>query len=190
MAKIIAVTGATGSQGGGVVNVMKKTPGWQVRAVTRNPQSDAAKKLAAEGIEVVQANMDDEASLKAAFAGASAVFAVTNWWEHLFSGKGPDEAGEIEEEQGMRLARAAAAEPKLEHYLWSTTPSAKRKLKGEMVTPHMDYKANVDERIRKELPELAAKTTYLYMGYYPQNMAFFPTLKPFEVVSSPPSSTP
>lgn len=184
MSKIIAVTGATGAQGGGVVNVMKKTPGWTVRAVTRNPQSDAAKKLSAEGIEVVKADMDDEASLKKAFEGVSAVFAVTNWWEHLFSGKGPDEAGEIEEEQGMNLARAAAATPTLENYLWSTTPSAKRRFNGEHLTPHMDYKANIDERIKKELPELAAKTTYLYMGYYPQNMAFFPTLKPFEVVSS------
>jgi NAD(P)-dependent dehydrogenase (short-subunit alcohol dehydrogenase family) len=65
--KIIAVTGATGSQGGGVVNVMKKTPGWKVRAITRNPESDAAKKLAAEGIEVVRADFDDEASLTKAF---------------------------------------------------------------------------------------------------------------------------
>lgn len=65
--KIIAVTGATGSQGGGVVNIMKKVPGWKVRAITRNPESDAAKKLAAEGIEVVQASFDDEASLTKAF---------------------------------------------------------------------------------------------------------------------------
>jgi len=64
--KIIAVTGATGSQGGGVVNVMK-TPGWKVRAITRNPGSDAAKKVAADGIEVVQADFDDEASLVKAF---------------------------------------------------------------------------------------------------------------------------
>lgn len=67
MTKIIAVTGATGSQGGGVVNVMSKTPGWKVRAVTRNTQSEAAKKLAERGIEVVQADMDDEESLKKAF---------------------------------------------------------------------------------------------------------------------------
>lgn len=65
--KIIAVTGATGSQGGGVVNVMKKTPGWKVRAITRNPASDAAKKLEADGIEVVQADFDDEVSLRKAF---------------------------------------------------------------------------------------------------------------------------
>lgn len=88
----------------------------------------------------------------------------------------------------MNLARAAAATPTLEHYLWSTQPSAKRTLAalGESgrEAPHMDYKAVVDDRIRAELPELAAKTTYLYFGYYPQNMAFFPLLKPFELVSS------
>jgi NAD(P)-dependent dehydrogenase (short-subunit alcohol dehydrogenase family) len=65
--KIIAVTGATGSQGGGVVNVMKKTHGWKVRAITRNVGGDAAKNLAEEGIEVFQAEFDDEKSLLAAF---------------------------------------------------------------------------------------------------------------------------
>jgi NAD(P)-dependent dehydrogenase (short-subunit alcohol dehydrogenase family) len=66
--KIIAVTGATGSQGGGVVNVMKKTPGWKVRAITRNVESDAAKALSADGIEVVQADFNDQASLTKAFS--------------------------------------------------------------------------------------------------------------------------
>jgi hypothetical protein len=47
----------------------------------------------------------------------------------------------------------------------------------------MDYKANVDARIKQELPELAKKTTYLYFGYYPQSLAFLPMLKPFEWVS-------
>lgn len=69
--KIIAVTGATGSQGGGVVNIMKKVPGWKVRAITRNVESDAAKKLAADGIEVVQASFDDESSLVKAFEVSS-----------------------------------------------------------------------------------------------------------------------
>jgi hypothetical protein len=107
-----------------------------------------------------------------------AIYAVTNWWEHLFSGKSQDESGVIEEEQGMKLARAAAATDTLEHYIWSTTPSAKRMFKGKLLTPHMDYKANVDARIKAELPDLAAITTYLYFGYYPQNMAFFPLIKP------------
>lgn len=178
--KIIAVTGATGAQGGGVVNVMKNTPGWKVRAITRNPESDAAKKLAAEGIEVVQADFDDQESLRNAFKDVHAIFAVTQWWEHVFKGKTQDEAGKIEEEQGMNIARAAAGIRTLEHYIWSTTPSAKIMLRGKLLTPHMDYKAIVDARIKSELPNLAAITTYLYFGYYPQNMAFFPLCKPME----------
>lgn len=119
--------------------------------------------------------------------GAAAVFAVTNWWESLFSGKSQWESGEIEERHGMNLARAAAKTPTLEHYIWSTQPSAKRALAGKLEAPHMDYKANVDARIKAELPELASKTTYLYFGYYPQNMAYFPLLKPFEYVSFSPT---
>ncbi|ETS73184.1 hypothetical protein PFICI_15129 [Pestalotiopsis fici W106-1] len=180
MSKIIAVTGATGSQGGGVANVMNKTPGWKVRAITRNVESEAAKKLAAEGIEVVSASFDDESSLVAAFEGVSAVFAVTNWWEHLFSGKTQEESGLLEEEQGMKLARAAAQAETLEHYIWSSCPGTKKLLHGEISVPHMDYKAKVDERIKNELPELAKKTTYLFFGYYPQNFLSFPLVKPIE----------
>ena len=76
MAKIIAVTGATGTQGGSVVDIMKATPGWHVRAITRNKNNDKAKKLAAEGIEVFQASFDDQKSLLAAFKVAI---------EHLFT---------------------------------------------------------------------------------------------------------
>lgn len=65
--KIIAVTGATGSQGGGVVNVMKGVAGWKVRALTRDPASRAAKNLASEGIEIRRADFDDEESLRKAF---------------------------------------------------------------------------------------------------------------------------
>jgi hypothetical protein len=108
---------------------------------------------------------------------------VTNWWESLFSGKSQWEAGDIEECHGMNLARAAARTPTLEHYLWSTQPSAKRQFPGRLETPHMDYKANVDARIKAELPDLARRTTYLYFGYYPQNMAYFPLIKPLEIVS-------
>lgn len=67
MTKIIAVLGATGQQGGGVVNILSKTPGWKVRAITRNTSGDKAKQLEASGVEVVQGNPDDEASLVKAF---------------------------------------------------------------------------------------------------------------------------
>jgi hypothetical protein len=90
----------------------------------------------------------------------------------------------------MNLARAAAATRTVDHYIWSTTPSAKRRFWGKLTAPHMDYKANVDARIKAELPELAAITTYLYFGYYPQNMAFFPLCKPIEYVCQTSCSLP
>lgn len=208
MAKTIAVVGATGAQGGSIARTMLKE-GWNVRAVTRNSSGDAAKALESEGATVVQANSDDEESLVKAFEvslhllkihsttpnhskvgtqltplqGAHAVFAVTNFWEFVFTGKTPEEAGKAEGIQGMNLARAAARTPTLEHYLWSTLPSADGPTNGTIHVPHLDYKAAVDDKIRSELPELAKKTTYLWFGYYgPHNMAFFPNLKPFELM--------
>lgn len=76
MSKIIAVTGATGSQGGGVVNIMQKTPGWTVRAITRNPESESSKKLVAAGVEVIQASFDDESSLVKAFEASIQVLST------------------------------------------------------------------------------------------------------------------
>ena len=67
MAKIIAVTGATGGQGGSVAQNLLKKPEWKVRAITRNVNSKGAQALAAQGAEVVAANLDDEASLVKAF---------------------------------------------------------------------------------------------------------------------------
>lgn len=69
--------------------------------------------------------------------GVHAIFAVTNWWEYLFSGKSQDEAGEIEHQQGMNLARAAAKTSSLEHYIWSSLPSAETITKGKLKVPHV-----------------------------------------------------
>jgi NmrA-like family len=199
MTKIIAVTGATGAQGGSIARIMLKEPGWTVRAITRNPNSDAAKKLASEGATVVQADFDNEGSLVKAFEvklmyygqymmltrsakGAHAIFAVTNFWETLFSTMDQTKAGETEEKQAMTLANAAAKTSTLEHYIWHTLPSAAELTNNKFPVPHLDYKAKADDRIRAELPDLAKKTTYLFVGYYPSNMAFFPSIKPLELV--------
>jgi uncharacterized protein YbjT (DUF2867 family) len=64
--KLVTVIGSTGAQGGSVAKILLKA-GYKVRAVTRKPDGDAAKALAQEGAEVVQADLDDEASLVKAF---------------------------------------------------------------------------------------------------------------------------
>lgn len=83
--KIIAVVGATGAQGGGLVRAIMgdKSGGFTARALTRDVKSDKAKELAKLGAEVVAADVDDMESLKRAFAGAYGAFCVTFFWAHF-----------------------------------------------------------------------------------------------------------
>ena len=83
--KVIAVVGATGAQGGGLVRAIAADPegGFSARAITRNANSDKARELAELGAEVVEADVDDVASLERAFAGAYGAYCVTFFWEHF-----------------------------------------------------------------------------------------------------------
>ena len=80
--KTVAVCGATGKQGGAVVDAMLRRGAQQfsVRAVVRDASSAKAKALAQKGVEVVTANYDDPASLQKAFDGAWGAFCITNYW--------------------------------------------------------------------------------------------------------------
>ncbi|MEO7359054.1 MAG: NmrA family NAD(P)-binding protein, partial [Gemmatimonadaceae bacterium] len=86
--KVIAVIGATGAQGGSLAQAILDDASHEFacRAITRNPESDAARLLLTKGSEVIAADLDDIDSLVAAFTGAHGVFCVTNFWEH-FSGE-------------------------------------------------------------------------------------------------------
>lgn len=110
---VIAVTGATGAQGGGLIRAVLAHPesGFSARAITRNPDGDAAKALSAQGVDVVKADLNDEASVVAAFSGASGIFCVTNFGEHF----SPD----TEIAQAGNLPRAAN-EAGAAHVIWST----------------------------------------------------------------------
>ena len=83
--KTIAVVGATGAQGGGLVRAILADPsgGFAARAVTRDPASEKAKALAQQGAEVVAANVDDKAAMRRAFDGAHGAFCVTFFWDHF-----------------------------------------------------------------------------------------------------------
>src|SRR3970040_914527 len=83
--KIIAVVGATGTQGGGLVRAIlgDSSGGFAVRALTRDVDSEKAQELAKLGAEVVQADLDSGPSLRAAFDGAYGAFCVTFFFEHF-----------------------------------------------------------------------------------------------------------
>lgn len=67
MSKLITVIGATGNQGGSVVDAALKSGAYKVRGITRNVESDASKDLTNKGVEMVMANINDESSLVRAF---------------------------------------------------------------------------------------------------------------------------
>ncbi|KAJ6116097.1 hypothetical protein N7523_006514 [Penicillium sp. IBT 18751x] len=178
MARSVAVVGATGIQGGSVVRALINNEAYTVTAITRNSQSEAAKELASKGARIVEADLDDISSLKAALAGSSAAFAVTNFFEP-FAMLSEEEAIEIETRRGMNLAKAAAATLTLEHFVWSTLPNAERISNGRDVIPHYIGKNRVDDYI-KSVPALLQKTTFLWVTFYASNMQY-PFYRPFSI---------
>lgn len=174
MTKIVAVVGATGKQGGAVVQALLKQGEYKVRGLTRNVSSDKAKALIAQGVEAVSADLNDEASLTKAFQGATAIFAVTDFSEpfrHVPGG--PDHARDTEYRQGVNMARAALQTPTLEHLIWSTLPNSDKLSDGKFVIPHFMGKCGVDDFIRSQ-PELLAKTTFLWLPYFSSNFFYAP----------------
>ena len=168
--KTIAVLGATGSQGGGLARAILADPdgGFACRAITRDPSKDKAQALASAGAEVVAADLDDVESLKAAFAGAHGVYAVTNFWEHF--------SAEKEKEQAANIAEAAKAAG-VSHVIWSTLEDTRDLmdagdsrmpfLQEKYRVPHFDAK-NEANALFSGLP-----VTYLVTSFYWDNMYLF-----------------
>jgi len=170
--KIIAVVGATGAQGGGLVRAILEDPqgGFAVRAITRDVTSDKARELAKLGAEVVAADVDDEASLKKAFAGAYGAFCVTFFWAHFSAEK------EIAEARAMA---AAAKHAGLQHVIWSTLEDTRRHvplsddrmptLHGKYKVPHFDGKGEADHLFT----DAGVPTTFLLTSFYWDNLLHF-----------------
>jgi len=192
---ILTVIGATGAQGSSIVNAALAAGIYQVRAITRNTTSEKADTLRSRGAEVVSADLNDESSLVAAFAGSSAIYAVTDFFEP-FAKAGPEGGMKVEVQQGKNLANAAAKTPTLKHYIWSTLPNGSEISGGKYLVPHFEAKNKIDAYI-KTLPELYAKTTFLWITWYATNYAFpmftpvfVPTSGKYLQIGTGPASTP
>jgi len=129
--RVIAVIGATGSQGKGVIDSLRKDGSFTARAVTRNPD-----KYSGSADEVVKGDLTDLASLTEAFKNAYGVFVVTNFWE------GADEIA-----QG-KIAVQAALNAGVSHFIWSTLPDVEKISGGKYEVPHFTGKAKVDEVVK------------------------------------------
>ncbi|MDR3668623.1 MAG: NmrA/HSCARG family protein [Ignavibacteriaceae bacterium] len=170
--RIIAITGATGAQGGGLARAIlndKNSP-FKVRAITRDVNSDKAKELKKLGADVVQGNIDEEESIKKAFEGAYGAYCVTFYWAHM--------SPEREISNAHNLAKAAK-HAGIKHAIWSTFEDTRKKvplsdnrmptLNGKYKVPHFDAKAEADHYFT----DLGVPTTFLLTSFYWENLIYF-----------------
>jgi uncharacterized protein YbjT (DUF2867 family) len=170
--KIIAVVGATGAQGGGLVRAIlaDKSGAFSARALTRDINSGKAKELARLGAQVVAADVDDVESLKKAFHGAYGAYCVTFFWAHF----SPER--ELAEVKAMA---AAAKQAGVQHVIWSTLEDTHQwvplsdnrmpTLMGKYKVPHFDAKGEAN----KFFTELGVPTTFLLTSFYWDNLIYF-----------------
>lgn len=170
--KIITVFGATGAQGGGLVRAIlnDKDSAFSVRAVTRDPDSDKGRALAAMGAEVVAGDVDDPASVAMAMEGAYGAYCVTFFWAHFSPEK------EMAEAKVMAEAAKAAG---LKHVIWSTLEDTRNyiplesdlmpTLNGQYKVPHFDAKGASDHFFTDN----GVPTTFLLASFYWENLIYF-----------------
>src|SRR6201992_4452060 len=172
--KIIAVVGATGVQGGGLLSAIPadRAVPLTARPLTRNAASDPARDLASQGAEVIEADLDDETSLRKAFEGAYGAFVVTNFWAQ----RTPEQEqartrAQMELDQAAAAARAAK-DTELRHVVWSpledTRPHFQRlgievpDALGNYKVPHFDAKGEANA----SFTALGVPTTFLQTTFY------------------------
>lgn len=175
--KLIAVVGATGSQGGGLARAILEDPEheFRVRALTRSARSEKARALADAGAEVVEADLDDGPSTRRAFEGADGAFVVTNYWAE----RSPEEEA-TRTRAAMELAQAdtaalAAKQAGVGHVIWSTledtrdffgTDQGVPDVDGTYKVPHFDAKAEADAVFREyDVPTTFLRTTFFFEGF-------------------------
>lgn len=170
--KIIAVLGATGAQGGGLVRAICADPSgaFTARAITRDVNSEKAKALAALGAEVVAADVDDAGSLERAFAGAYGAYCVTFFWGHF--------SPEKEFAQAAYMAQAAK-QTALQHVIWSTLEDTRilvplsddrmPTLMEKYKVPHLDAKGESNHLFT----DAGVPVTFLLTCFYWDNFIHF-----------------
>jgi uncharacterized protein YbjT (DUF2867 family) len=142
----ITVIGATGQQGSAVICALLKQR-IPIRAVARNPNGDKARTLAERGVEVVYADLEDVDSVRAAFDGAAAAFAMTTH-------DGLD--GPKREVAHGRVIAAAAADAGLPFLVYSSVGGVER----ASGVPHFESKHRIEEVLLQAVPVAFVRPTF------------------------------
>ena len=174
--KVIALVGATGSQGGGLVRAILDDPDHEfaVRALARDARSAKAQELAAAGAEVVEADLNDQDSMVRAFRGAYGAYIVTNYW---VARTPEEEAAQTRAEMELQQAEIAAWAAKaagVSHVIWSTLEDTRQhfgdddrvpNIDGPYKVPHFDAKGEADELfVKYGIPTTFLRTTLYFEG--------------------------
>ena len=154
----ILVTGATGAEGGGVVRHLLKAGKFNVRCLTRNPESEKARALQTEGAEIVRGDLDKPESLASAMKDCYGVFGITNFWDHF----------EKESFHGKNLIDAVK-ESGIRHFVFSTLPYAHKLSEWKLEVPPFDLKARMEDYARS----LKLPATYAHVAFYYENFLNF-----------------
>ncbi|KAF7778824.1 hypothetical protein Agabi119p4_3169 [Agaricus bisporus var. burnettii] len=153
MSKLIVVIGATGQQGGSVIDFLLKEAGgvFKVRGVTRNPSSPASLALAARGVEVVKADLSSLEDTTKAFSGAWGIYAVTQFYEHGY---------EAEQLHGKNIVEAAKVVG-ANHIVLSTVEGRE----GQCLAISWTSKALIEDRVI----ESGIPFTFVHIPMYYEN---------------------
>ena len=165
--KLLAVVGATGNQGGSVINVVLQdseiSKQFNIRALTRDSSKAAAKALAEKGVEVVNADIDDGESLKRAFKGVHTVFAMTSTIYDPEQGEGK------EIQQGKTIADAAVSAG-VSYLIYSSIPSGRVESGGKLSNIfHFEAKYQVEQYLRSLSEAGKLKSSFFAPGSFMQN---------------------
>ncbi|KAI1756247.1 hypothetical protein F4782DRAFT_537999 [Xylaria castorea] len=161
MVKLLTVFGATGQQGGALINYILENQAlfadFSLRGVTRDATKPAATALGGRGVDIVEADLNIPSTLTKAVAGSHAVFAVTNFWEEA--------SATIEISQGKAIADAAVAAG-ARQIIWSSLPNVSEMTGGRITSmKHFDSKAEVERYIRT----LDIYSMFFMPGWFMQN---------------------
>jgi len=151
----VLVTGATGNQGGAVVDHLLAAGEFDVHGLTRDATSDAARALTERGVTMVEGDLNEPESLRTPMDAADAVFLVTNFWT---------EGYDRQVQQGKNVADVAA-EMGVEHVVFSGVGSHWR----ETGVPHFDSAAEIEAHAR----EREFSLTVLGPVFFFQNLEAF-----------------
>ncbi|KAK4076738.1 uncharacterized protein Triagg1_4341 [Trichoderma aggressivum f. europaeum] len=165
MSKVLTVFGATGNQGGAVIQSILQhasfSKEYKLRGVTRSLENDRSVELVRQGVQMVQADMNDEAAVRKAIEGSDVVFAMTNFWV--------SRSAEVEIAQGKYIADACKSFG-VELLFWSTLCNATSVSGGKLVNVrHFDSKAVVEGYIRS----IGIPAVFLNFGCFMSNLKIF-----------------